>query len=277
MYKNYPFSSFLYYDLEQEVRRKDQLELWFARTPAEIEEEKKLIQELALMQQRRRERMVHAQTCYKFMKIMQEKIDARVKAGGDLLLGLANNNSCTANANLDNDAYDDNQHNSSSDLLNSIQGTFNNSNKNRAHQRQRTITTKSHKSYSDQNKQFTSPRVTQNNQSSGFTSEGPLLSPNKQTTMTRSSHATTMRNASLNIIRKTDDRTTTSNRKPINRNIWPIFTQYCGDVSKIPMPTVEVVGAYNELRNDICKLADLKSLVEDIDKEIVLAQQRKKL
>ena len=42
------------------------------------------------------------------------------------------------------------------------------------------------------------------------------------------------------------------------------------------MPSYKVVEAYNQLRFDCGRLADLKAGIDDIDQEIVLVSARKK-
>ena len=50
----------IHFDLEHEIRRKQQLDAWYERTPQEVEEEVRLIDELHKIQQRRRERLIHS-------------------------------------------------------------------------------------------------------------------------------------------------------------------------------------------------------------------------
>ena len=57
----------LHFDLEQERRRKEQLEIWFHRTPAQIEEELRLIEELKKIASRRDERVAHARAVAEFI------------------------------------------------------------------------------------------------------------------------------------------------------------------------------------------------------------------
>ena len=55
-----------------------------------------------------------------------------------------------------------------------------------------------------------------------------------------------------------------------------MFFKYCAEIDKWPMPSYKVVEAYNQLRFDCGRLADLKAGIDDIDQEIVLVSARKK-
>lgn len=262
----------LHFDLEQEVRRKEQLNVWFNRPKEQVIEEIHLVNELSLLQERRRQRMVQAAKIYNFCKTMQAELD-RKKNLNDSEPGAASQEA--------------------SSYIGSINSTLNNSNsaskKSQARQVPKSQFIKSSKQITHHNlfnnSNFNlSPKLVQNEEGA-YISDSLNISPkfNGQPfhylqNHTRSGHSTFMRSTSMNLVRKQDlQQQAASNRKgPQNKNIAPNYFKYCQEIGKYPMCSNKTVEAYNNLRCDLSRLTELKCNLDEIDREIVNLREKRK-
>jgi len=244
----------IHFDLEHEIRRKQQLDAWYERTPQEVEEEVRLIDELHKIQQRRRERLIHANAVLQFVEhtaAAQKKLANSVSSGSQ-----SDENSHTMN--VLNTAGVEFAHSLNPNVI---------SNKNRS---------VVHKTAS--RAQLRNPKNAEKAILLAYDFMAGKYLKDGLEGVARSHYPSGvyMRSQIMKIAKKPDIvNAASANRK--NKHIAQMFEDYCNEVERFPMSTKQTVDVYNQLRTDVMKLSEIKTAITDLNTELGLLQQKRKM